>query len=328
MSLTDLIFNSYSIINTIDFQSINLYSLEVAISMFLLFSPYSFLFLSIYMLFLLSLFSIGNFYYFWIAIEILMLIFIGLRYTLFVRSYSQLISYFLIQAIASFFLLIFYIYHTPILFSFSILLKLSIFPFFTWYINLIYRFPNFMFWLARTFHKVPLILIVNTFSLHLDMTVIWSSIFFTTFLRGLMMLRVLDFRMLLVLSSVGNNSWFLLRQMTNMSIFLLFVVIYSLRLFYLVNSFNRISKPSLSYNVNFISYKLSFWVLSLSGMPPFPVFYVKILVILYLGLVYGFNYMFLLFLIANSFMLMGYLQSIIKYYTYCYTSMSCYLLKY
>lgn len=74
-----------------------------------------------------------------------MLLFIGLRYTLFVRSYSQLIVYFLIQTLSSFMLLVFYIYSIPSLLTIAFLIKLSIFPFFMWYINLIYKFPNFIF---------------------------------------------------------------------------------------------------------------------------------------------------------------------------------------
>ncbi len=257
-----------------------------------------------------------------------MLLFIGLRYTLFIRSYSQLIAYFLIQAISSFLILIFYIYSMPCFLTFSILIKLSMFPFFIWYINLIYRFPNFMFWLTRTLHKVPAILIIKTFSLSLDPSVLWVSIILTTFVRGVIILTILDFRIVLVLSSVGNNSWFLLSQMTNSLIFLLFICTYALRLFYILNTFKGLSKPMPASSLFSPSYPVRFWVLSLSGMPPFPVFYVKMLVILNLLFSLEFNYIFFIFLIGNSLIVIGYLQSVIKYFIYSYSSSTHYLLKY
>nr|QHR79572.1 NADH dehydrogenase subunit 2 [Brachionus rubens] len=296
--------------------------------MFIIFSPYSFLFLSTYLMFMFSLLSISSFYYYWSVMELMMLLFMGLSYTLFVSSYSQLMIYFLIQALSSFLILVFYIYDYSSLLTVSFLMKLSMFPFFMWYINLIYRFPNFMFWLASTLHKVPAMLMINIFSLHLDMSSLWLSIALTTFISGLMMLSVLDFRMVLVLSSIGNNSWFLLSQMTNMFTFWLFISIYSLSLFFILSEFKGLSKPLTSISFQSSSYSLSFWVLSLSGMPPFPLFYGKMLIILSLISTLGFNYMFLVFLVFNSLMVMGYIQSMMKHFIYVYNSNIHYLLKY
>lgn len=257
-----------------------------------------------------------------------MLLFIGLSYTLFVSSYSQLIVYFLIQALSSFLILVSYIYSYTILLTLAFLMKLSIFPFFIWYINLIYRFPNFIFWLASTLHKVPAMLIISSFSLQLDITLLWVSIILTTFIGGLIMLTVIDFRIVLVLSSIGNNSWFFLSQITNIFIFFFFVLVYRVRLFFILRGFKGLSKPIFRTSLVCTSYSSSFWVLSLSGIPPFPLFYGKILTIL--GLIYtlGFNYIFLLFLVFNSLMVMGYIQSIIKYFIYMYNTNAHYLLKY
>lgn len=296
--------------------------------MFIIFSPYSFLFFSTYILFIFSLFNITNFYYYWSVMELIILLFIGLSYTLFVRSYSQLIVYFLIQTLSSFILLVFYIYNLPSLLTIAFLIKLSIFPFFMWYINLIYKFPNFMLWLARTLHKLPPILIIKLFSLELNTNILWLSIVLTVLFRGVMILIVLDLRLLLVLSSIGNNSWFLLSQMVNMFVFLFFLVIYSFSLFFLLNSFKGISKPSLVSSISSNPYALTLWVLSISGMPPFPVFFGKILVILSLLMTVDINYFFILFLVINSLIVIGYLQSVIKYFIYVYSSNIHYLLKY
>lgn len=296
--------------------------------MLIIFSPYSFLFYSIYILFIFSLFSITNFYYYWATMELIILLFIGLSYTVFVRGYSQLIVYFLIQTISSFLLLVFYIYDVQSLMTFAFLIKLSIFPFFMWYINLIYKFPNFIFWLSSTLHKLPPILMIKLFSINLDTNVVWLSIILTVLVRGVMILSVVDLRILLVLSSIGNNSWFLISQIVNMFVFLSFIILYTLSLFYLLDSFAGISKPSVPISLSHNPYRLRFWVLSISGMPPFPLFLGKILVIVSLFDSVGINYYFALFLIVRSLIFIGYLQSIIKYFIYVYSSISHYLLKY
>lgn len=296
--------------------------------MFIIFSPYSFLFFSTYILFMFSLFNITNFYYYWSVMELIILLFIGLRYTLFVRSYSQLIVYFLIQTLSSFILLVFYIYNLPSLLTIAFLIKLSIFPFFIWYINLIYKFPNFIFWLARTLHKLPPILIIKIFSLELNLNILWLSIVLTVLFRGIIILIVLDLRLLLVLSSIGNNSWFLLSQIVNMFIFIFFLVIYSVSLFFLLNTFKGMSKPSVASSLSSNPYSLRLWVLSISGIPPFPVFFGKILVILSLLITIDINYFFILFLLINSLIVIGYLQSVIKYFIYVYSSNIHYMLKY
>jgi NADH:ubiquinone oxidoreductase subunit 2 (subunit N) len=296
--------------------------------MLIMFSPYSFMFFSTYIVFLFSLFRINNFFYYWAIIEILILLFIGLSYTLFVRRYSQLITYFLIQTLASFLMLVFYIYTLPYLLTVSFLIKLSMFPFFMWYVNLIYKFPNFVFWLASTLHKIPAMLIIKMFSLELNLTLLWLSILITVLLSGLMILSILDLRMLLVISSIGNNSWFLLSQITTTYVFVLFTTVYRVRLLFTLDSFNSLSKPSVFLSSNRTPYSLSLWVLSLSGIPPFPLFYGKILVILFLLHTVSTNYFFILFLAFNSLMVIGYLQSLIKYFIYVYSCNVHYLLKY
>nr|WOV68815.1 NADH dehydrogenase subunit 2 [Brachionus falcatus] len=296
--------------------------------MFLMFTPYSFLFFTVYLLFMGSLFTINNFYFYWFVMELMMLLFVGLGYTMFVSSYSQFMSYFLIQTAASFFILLFYVVDLTYFLTFAFLVKLAMFPFHSWNINLIYRFPNFIFWLASTLHKVPAMVMISVFSLRLDSNLLWLSIILTTLISGVMMLTVLDFRMVLVLSSIGNNSWFLLSQMTNMFVFMFFVFVYSFSLYYILSSFKGLSKPLYTSSLQPSSYFSSFWVLSLSGMPPFPLFYGKMLVIVSLLYTLGFNYMFFIFLIFNSLMVMGYLQSIMKYFIYVYNTSVHYLLKY
>jgi len=254
-----------------------------------------------------------------------MLLFVGLGYTLFVSSFSQFISYFLIQTGASFFILLFYVIGSNLLLTFSFLLKLSIFPFHSWYINLVYRFPRFMFWLASTLHKLPALMMISFFNLRLDLNVLWLSVVFTTFIAGAVMLTLLDFRLLLVLSSIGNNSWFLLAQRVSIPVFAVFTFVYSLNLFLVLKKLDSLSS---STALSSIPYSLSLWVVSLSGMPPFPVFYMKILVIFFLISLHRLNYFFIVFLMFNALMIIAYLQSLMKWFIYAYSNSVLYVFKY
>lgn len=296
--------------------------------MFITFSPYSFLYFSFYLTFLFSLLQISNFYYYWVIIEVLMLLFIGLAYSFMVSSYSQLILYFLIQTIASFLILVFYLYDLPIFLTVAFILKLSIFPFFMWYINVIYRLPNFIFWLASTLHKVPPIMILKIFIFNLDPTLLWVSIVFTTLVAGVIMLSMFDFRILLVLSSIGNNSWLLLSQISHIILFVVYMVVYRLSLFLVLRRFGGLSKLSFVKNLSFSNRNFSFWVLTLSGMPPFPLFYLKILVVFVLFYSLRVNYLFVLFLLSRAFMFIAYVRSLIGYYVFSYSTNLFYLLKY
>lgn len=296
--------------------------------MFLLFSPYSFMFLSLYLFFMLSLPIIRNFYFFWLVMELLILLFIGLSYTVFLRSYSQLITYFLIQVLSSFFILTFYIFRIPIFLTISFLIKLSMFPFFFWYINLLYRFPNFIFWLARTIHKVPAMFIIKIFIIPINMPLLWFSILLTTFFSGLIMLSMLDFRIVLVISSIGNNSWFILSQICNFAVFLIFLFTYSFSLFFVFSNIKEFRKPSLYKSLSSKEYPLAFWVFSLSGIPPFPIFYSKIIIILTLLSFYDLSFYFGFFLLLNSIMVIGYVQSLLRYYIFYFSTYSHYFFKY
>lgn len=252
----------------------------------------------------------------------------GLRYTLFVSSYSQLIRYFLIQAISSFSILLSYIYQSPLFLTISFFIKLSIFPFFAWYINVAYCFPNFILWISGTLHKLPVLLLLSNFNLLLNSPLLWGSIVLTTIVSGVIILSITDFRILLVLSSVGNNSWLLLSQITRIALFLLFFFTYTCSLYMVLFTFKGLSKYSIVTTPTYSPYSLSLWVTTLSGIPPFPIFFLKLLIVLNLLANDGLNYLILLFLVSNSFILIGYLQSLIKYYIYSFSSISHYIIKY
>jgi NADH:ubiquinone oxidoreductase subunit 2 (subunit N) len=138
--------------------------------------------------------------------EFMMLIFMGMAYTIFSNNFSSLMLYFLVQTISSFRIFLFYLYPNPVFFTLSLFLKLSMFPFHFWFLNVCYRFPNFVLFLSSSVHKLPIFLIILFFSPFMSNSFALVSAVSTVFLSGCIMLSSSDFRSILLSSSVGNNS--------------------------------------------------------------------------------------------------------------------------
>ena len=285
--------------------------------MFFIFTPFSFLYLSIYVLLLFVLFTINNFFYFWSIIEILILLLIGVSYSLIVSSYSQLIVYFLLQSASSFLILSSFLYSFSYLLTFAFLLKLSMFPLFFWYLNVAYRLPNLVLWLTSTTHKLPPMLLMKVFSLPLNAPLLWASITLTLLVRGVLILSTLDLRILLVLSSIGNNAWLVMSQIVNFVVFMAYFLVYAISVYSILCLFGSLS--NFTNSPSSPSHSLRAIVVTLSGMPPFPLFFLKVLILIRLVTEVGANFLFMLVIFRRSFMFMSYLSCVIKYFTYGYT---------
>lgn len=285
--------------------------------MLLFFTPYTYLFLSLYFVVLSLIFSLRNFFIFWLFIEILILLFIGISYTLFSHSYTHLILYFLFQTLGSFSILVTYLFSIKYLLYTSLFLKLGIFPFFSWYINVLYRFPPFMLFLSSTIHKLPPIYI---FYLTLDISI-------TEFIVIIMILTILvsssiiffikDLRYLIVVSSIGNNTFLLLAVISNsLVVFRFFYFIYVIRIILLITTFGNLTSHSYSYNLShmvFTSYLLAL-LLNLASFPPFPGFFSKFLVFLSCIEAYSnLNSYFLLIIVLNVVIMIRYISVYFKY---------------
>jgi hypothetical protein len=293
---------------------------KVAIILTKHFTPFSYLFFICYFMFLISLFTFSDFFVFWTVIEFSSLVFIGLSFRIFRSGYSQLISYFLIQALASLILITSYIYSSSFFFTLALIIKLSIFPFIFWFINIIVRFSNFILWLTIRLHKIPAVLIVYNFTIFLNLNLLFISLILSVFFSGVLIISTLNLRFLLILASVGNNAWFILSQYLRIIFLLLFITFYSLLLFITFYSLSSYSKE-ISSNVQSKNI-ISLLILRMSGLPPFPLFYFK-LYIIYSLIMLSFNLTyFSLFLLLSSFILIGYVHYLFKYYTRYFNNIS------
>lgn len=273
--------------------------------MFQNFTPFTFLFLTVYLFFILVLLSLKDFFRVWILIELLILLFLGISYTILSHGFSSLMQYFLIQTLASFSILFFFLLSFTLFYSFSFFLKLAMFPFFSWFLNIVSRFPNRLFFLRRTFHKIPPFYLIYITSELFSLSARFFSILSSIFVSCLIMLFLSDLRLLLIVSSVGNNSWFFLSLLQSWDFFSAFFLTYSitffLSLFFLKSYF-------LSPSVFLI---LS--ILALSGLPPFPLFFLKSYLVF---LSFDITFLFLPLLILTAFTLTAYVRSTFSYITF------------
>lgn len=280
-------------------------------------SPFSYFYFTIYFFLLLSLLSCDDFLSFWLLIEFLTLILVGTMFSIFTNRFSFLISYLFIQSISSFSILIFFLSSMDYLLIVFLLLKLSIFPFHSWYINVVYRFPILPLFFVSTFHKIPSFSIISFFSIP-ESNFLYLSIPLTILTSSLLIISSSDFRLLLVASSIGNNSWFFMSLLFSFDLFLLYILIYSFN-FYLVLSLLS-PYSSLNYFSSFNSFKdnlFMIFLLSLSGMPPFPLFFLKAFIVYSLSFYIPlcvFLRLFFTFIIVSS-----YIISMFKLISYRYS---------
>lgn len=267
--------------------------------MFLSFSPFTFLFLVVYLITLILIVRVRDFMLFWLIIEFLMLTFIGISYTL-PAPLSPLMLFFLVQTLSSFLILFSYLLGYNLVFSLGLILKLGVSPFLGWFLYSVVHFPPLVLTLSCTLHKLPLLLLMTQFNLHLPLKILWTIIILNVVLRGFIMLTSLDMRYLLVASSVANNSWFLLGQLSGFPSMLIFFIIYS--------SFFSGAMLLLSSSLRARSYSPARGVVLrlvlLSGLPPSPLFFSKLFILLSLPTLDPLS---LLFLLLSSSVVCSYL---------------------
>jgi NADH:ubiquinone oxidoreductase subunit 2 (subunit N) len=292
--------------------------------MFVFFTPYTYLFLSLYFIVILFIVSINNFFMFWLLIEIVILLFIGVSYTVFIHSYTQLILYFLFQTLASFSILVFYIFSYKYLLFVGLFFKLGIFPFFSWYINVLYRFPSFILFLSSTLHKLPPIYIFYMILEYQYINYIMWFCILTVLISSVYMLYVKDLRYLIIVSSVGNNAFLLLAMLTNnIVIFILFYGVYILNTYLILHSFGNLRAHSMSYTSSYSVFILYLFVLllNLGSFPPMPGFFTKFLVFFTCVSLYPDLYFYLLLvMLFNVIIIVTYILIFFKYIINVYTA--------
>ena len=235
-------------------------------------SPSRFFLFSVYTLILfILLLTPSNFLRAWILIEIGSLVFLCIILRISSRSgYTRNILYFILQACFGINIIIFYsveefISIAPTITTLFILTKLGSAPF-----NILYFYSlNFLditlFFLALSPQKVfPAILLISHCTTSSVNTII-LFIFLSRISIMFMSLNINPLRRVLVTSSLYNSSWLILTCLSGYSIFRVYFLVYTLCLFFI-----------LFKNILIIP------IMTLIGLPPLPLFFVKLRTVYFL----------------------------------------------
>lgn len=276
-------------------------------------SPQSFIFSVFYFFMLLIMFCTRNFFVFWTIIELRTLVFIGVAYSLFKNNFSPLLLFFIIQSLSAFSLILFYFIDFSVGFSVALLLKLSIFPFYFWYLNLIPLFNNSIFFLSSTIFKLPSIFIISNFYCFINFSVLFMSALLTITIGALVIINSNDLRFVLIASSVVNNSWFVFTQYANMLLFIAYFVIYRLLLFYVLYIVNTQSTYRfVNIENSYSNTQVVLCLFTMAGLPPFPLFFIKMSLVHFISSYSNSSfYVFVLILIRVA-TILGYLKHVFR----------------
>lgn len=208
----------------------------------------------------------------WVALEMATFVFMGLSFLSFIEhgSFSQgLLSYFLVQSGLSMLLLFSLLNFLSGVDTYLYLVylasigKLGVLPLGLWVYPVFIQLTGSPLFNAMTFQKLPLFILL--FGVTSAINTIAVLLLLSLFVGGIMALSASDLTRLLVFSSIRNNTWLWFSLWgKNLNVFLAFYLTYSLSLYLAF-----LSRPGSLRSLG---------LLSLSGLPPSPLFLAKLAV--------------------------------------------------
>ena len=187
------------------------------------------------------------------------------------KTELETIKYFLPQALASAFLLIGFLCSaelSPAIYWTALLVKLGLFPFHAWFINIAKKISYFGLWLVSIPQKII------PFSLFLHSKLIWTT-WVAVFSSLVALVRIRStsrINLILAYSSLFNSSW-LLVVLIDIDVFAAIFFIYGVSLGVLTHFLSGTQSRSISENNQRTkrwegTFKLIIMLLNLGGVPP------------------------------------------------------------
>jgi len=237
-------------------------------------------------------FSRANWFTSWIAIEVVLLSFIPIfNYR---KEASAAIKYFIIQLIGSLIFLCGTIISYIFIVTIRLLLKLGLGPFFIWVPIVIIEISWVSLFLLRTFQKLPALAVCLTpltYPIHTCVLAVLSII-----AAAILGANETKLRKIIAFSSIIHTSYLYISVVYNIVATIFFFLLYFFSLLFLI--FNFIKGDLLSVQ-DLSTVNTNILVFNIIGMPPLPIFYIKVL---FIGLIRGFiRYMLLLRMIVSAF---------------------------
>nr|YP_009131547.1 NADH dehydrogenase subunit 2 [Pelecinus polyturator]AIW82467.1 NADH dehydrogenase subunit 2 [Pelecinus polyturator] len=262
--------------------------------------------------------SSNSWFFNWMSLEINLLSFITLI-SIYNKSLN-LMKYFLIQSFSSTIFLFFslnmiiltksssnLLLASSYLMTLSLLIKLGIYPFHSWFISLMNNLNWINCMIISTWQKIIPLYLLNQLlsnpSLNYFIMLITLS---NSTLSTIMTFNQTSLRSIMSLSSLNHLSWMLISMLNNKMIWMIYFINYSLISINLMLMFNKlnifhINEFLFSNHLNkYYIILMLFSILSLGGMPPFFGFFNKWMVVEFNF--YNLNFNFFFIILINSVM--------------------------
>lgn len=227
----------------------------------------------------------SSFFFSWIALELRLVIFLLALKSLKVQHFAQeCVHYFVIQALASTLILYFWLRSTLNTFSRELILlglsiKIGIFPFHSWYLNLINFLDWGIIWVLRIPIKLVILKIIFSIGLTFAVTILAFVNVMFSFIR---IFKEKKIKLFLALTSIFNIGWVLL-SLIDLIAWIIFMIVYRINLYVLLDSL-KINFRETLFNLNNAESKSIHLMIIVVGLiimriPPTLGFIVKIIVI-------------------------------------------------
>nr|YP_006575947.1 NADH dehydrogenase subunit 2 [Celleporella hyalina]AFJ53892.1 NADH dehydrogenase subunit 2 [Celleporella hyalina] len=257
--------------------------------------------------FFFSLFSImlimsaNNWFIYWMSFEISVISFLPMISTTSSKSVETMVKYYIIQAMGSYVFLFSNIFKLGsftsfILMTMSLTMKLGLFPFMFWVPAVMANISWMTLFFISTIQKLnPMIVLhmLNNNDIIIYVTV--SSVFFSS----LMASNQTNLRKLMAFSSISHTSFIIISGYISNYLIMMYVCIYMFMTGMLFSVFYKSNmNNTTSWKKN---KKKNILILALAGLPPFPIFFIKVIMFFYISTI---SPILLFFIMAGSLMSM------------------------
>nr|WAP91723.1 NADH dehydrogenase subunit 2 [Idiocerini gen. 'Neoamritatus' sp.] len=229
--------------------------------------------------------SSNNWVMIWVGLELSLMTIIPMM-----NSYSSISSectmkYYIVQSMSSAIFILGMIllminrnYNYKLIIILSMMMKMGVAPFHMWVISIIEGLNYMIMFNMLTIMKIVPMIIINNMNMNLNIIII-----FTLFIGSMLGMSQNSMRKILAYSSIFNMG-FMIYCSSNLSLWMLYLLLYSINLLMLciilmMNNINYLNQLMIN-NIN-LKTKITIWILMLSmgGMPPMLGFIPKFIVI-------------------------------------------------
>lgn len=194
-----------------------------------------------------------------------------------------------------------------------ILFKIGIWPFHLWYIKIIdsLEIKDLSLLIIITWQKISpfiIFLICNNFDKFIILFLLLTIV--NLIVSLLKISEIIRTKSIMALSSFNNNRWLLISRILSLINFMLFLILYSLTL---LITLKELKKISVKFNIlNSKFWKIVVISSNLSGLPPFTIFWSKLIIIKYLILSWLPYEMLILLIISSCYFIYHYFWIVIN----------------